>query len=78
LFLKTQRETGLSYCVSAKKELATGLGSIPSITNIMEFLSNSIVSGFVYDVMNFVIMKGSDCMKKEIMFLGLGVCGDMV
>jgi len=44
----------------------------------MEFLSNSIVSGFVYDVMNFVIMKGSDCMKKEIMFLGLGVCGDMV
>lgn len=58
--------------------LATGLGSIPSVATLLEFLSETIVSGLIYDVLKFSAKKGSDFMKKEILLLGLGVCGDMV
>lgn len=60
--------------------LATGLGSIPSVTTVLEFLSESIVSGLFFDTFKLVIMKGSDYMKKDflLLLLGLGVCGDMV
>ena len=55
-----------------------GLGSIPSVATLLEFLSETIVSGLIYDVLKFSAKKGSDFMKKEILLLGLGVCGDMV
>lgn len=58
-------------------KLATGLGSIPSIATIIGLLFNSIASGLIYDALKFVLMKGTDIMK-EILFLGLGGCGDMV
>ena len=58
--------------------LATGLGSIPSIANIIGLLLNSMVSGLIYDTIKLVLKKGIIAMKKEILFLGLGVCGDMV
>jgi len=58
-------------------KLATGLGSIPSIATIIGLLFNSIVSGLIYDTFKFVLMEGTDTMK-EIIFLGLGGCGDIV
>ncbi|WP_173017998.1 hypothetical protein [Lactonifactor sp. BIOML-A7] len=58
-------------------KLATGLGSIPSIATIIGLLFNSIVSGLIYDTFKFVLMEGTDTMK-EILFLGLGGCGDIV
>lgn len=58
-------------------KLVTGLGSIPSIATIIGLLFNSIVSGLIYDTFKFVLMEGTDTMK-EILFLGLGGCGDIV
>lgn len=58
-------------------KLATGLGSIPGIATIIGLLFNSIVSGLIYDTFKFVLMEGTDTMK-EILFLGLGGCGDIV
>ena len=58
-------------------KIATGLGSIPSIATIIGLLFNSIVSGLIYDTFKFVLMEGTDTMK-EIIFLGLGGCGDIV
>ena len=58
-------------------KLATGLGSIPSIATIIGLLFNSIVSGLIYDTFKFVLKEGTDTMK-EIIFLGLGGCGDIV
>ena len=58
-------------------KLAAGLGSIPSIATIIGLLFNSIVSGLIYDTFKFVLMEGTDTMK-EILFLGLGGCGNIV
>ena len=58
-------------------KLAAGLGSSPSIATIIGLLFNSIVSGLIYDTFKFVLMEGTDTMK-EIIFLGLGGCGDIV
>ncbi len=64
------------------KKLAAGLGSSPSVANIIGFLSNTIISGFTYDAIKHLFVKGNgDYMKKVIkviMILGLGCCGDMV
>jgi hypothetical protein len=37
-----------------------------------------MVSGLIYDAIKSVLKKGIIVMKKEILFLGLGVCGDIV
>lgn len=37
--------------------LATGLGSIPSVATLLEFLSETIVSGLIYDVLKFSAKK---------------------
>lgn len=63
-------------------QLAEDLGSIPSVANIIGFLSDTIISGFAYDAIKLLFVKGNgDYMKKVIkviMILGLGCCGDMV
>ena len=63
---------------SCEQKLATGFGSNPNVANIIGLLLDSIVSGLVYDTVKSVFEKGIVSMKKEILFLGLGVCGDMV
>ena len=37
-----------------------------------------MVSGMIYDIEKGIYQKGIDIMKKEILLLGLGICGDMV
>lgn len=62
--------------------LATGLGSNPSVAYIIRFLSDIVISGFIYDAVKFALMKrNGGYMKKvikSIMLFGLGCCGDMV
>ena len=58
-------------------KLAAGLGSSPSIATIIGLLFNSIVSGLIYDTFKFVLKEVTDTMK-EILFLGLGGCGNIV
>lgn len=65
-----------------KYKLATGLGSSPSVTNIIGFLLDTLISGFTYDAIKRLFVKGNgDYMKKVVkvvMLIGLGCCGDMV
>lgn len=59
--------------------LATALGSSPSIANIIKLLVDTIISGFVYDTIKCLFEReNGECMKKMILILGLGWCGDMV
>ena len=37
-----------------------------------------MISGIVYDIEKCIYKKGIDIMKKEILLVGLGICGDMV
>ena len=58
--------------------LAIGSGSIPDIATILGILLSSMISGIVYDIEKCIYKKGIDIMKKEILLVGLGICGDMV
>ncbi len=53
-------------------------GSIPDIATILGILLSSMISGIVYDIEKCIYKKGIDIMKKEILLVGLGICGDMV
>ena len=35
-----------------------------------------MISGIVYDIEKCIYKKGIDIMKKEILLVGLGICGD--
>ena len=59
-------------------KLAIGSGSNPDIATILGILLSSMISGIVYDIEKCIYKKGIDIMKKEILLLGLGICGDMV
>ena len=59
-------------------KLAIDPGSNPDIANILGILLSSMVSGMIYDIEKGIYKKGIDIMKKEILLLGLGICGDMV
>ena len=59
-------------------KLAIDSGSNPDIANILGILLSSMISGIVYDIEKCIYKKGIDIMKKEILLLGLGICGDMV
>ena len=59
-------------------KLAIGFGSIPDIATILGILLSSMISGIVYDIEKCIYKKGIDIMKKEILLVGLGICGDMV
>ena len=59
-------------------KLAIDSGSNPDIANILGILLSSMVSGMIYDIEKGIYKKGIDIMKKEILLLGLSICGDMV
>ena len=57
--------------------LAIGLGSIPSIAKLIEFLLTSIVSGINFDILKFLLKERSEHMAKVLVLMGLGICDDM-
>ena len=59
-------------------KLAIDSGSNPDIANILGILLSSMISGMIYDIEKGIYKKGIDIMKKEILLVGLGICGDMV
>lgn len=59
-------------------KLAIDSGSNPDIANILGILLSSMISGMIYDIEKCIYKKGINIMKKEILLLGLGICGDMV
>lgn len=66
------------FYLAQQVKLAIGSGSIPDIATILGILLSSMISGIVYDIEKCIYKKGIDIMKKEILLVGLGICGDMV
>ena len=59
-------------------KLSIGSGSNPDIATILGILLSSMISGIVYDIEKYIYIKGINIMKKEILLICLGICGDMV